>query len=217
MDARQVGVFESIADFTRRTELGQATVSLLSEADAFASVGQDRRAALWQALAQEKRPLDQPLFAGLDVADDDANLLPDLPLQEQVFEDYRTVGLSLKAHPISFHREYLDELRVTPIDQLEDRRDGQHLRIAGLVTLRQRPATAKGMMFVTLEDETGTANLVVKPSIRERYYKITRQSSAWIAHGKLERRSNVTHVLINRIEDLSETVGRLKLKSRNFR
>ena len=149
--------------------------------------------------------------------DDDANLLPDLPLQEQVFEDYRTVGLSLKAHPISFHREYLDELRVTPIDQLEDRRDGQHLRIAGLVTLRQRPATAKGMMFVTLEDETGTANLVVKPSIRERYYKITRQSSAWIAHGKLERRSNVTHVLINRIEDLSETVGRLKLKSRNFR
>ena len=148
MDARQVGVFESIADFTRRTELGQATVSLLSEADAFASVGQDRRAALWQALAQEKRPLDQPLFAGLDVADDDANLLPDLPLQEEVFEDYRTVGLSLKAHPISFHREYLDELRVTPIDQLENSRDGQHLRIAGLVTLRQRPATAKGIMFV---------------------------------------------------------------------
>ena len=72
-------------------------------------------------------------------------------------------------------------------------------------------------MFVTLEDETGSANLVVKPSIRERYYKITRQSSVWIAHGKLERRSNVTHVLINRIEDLSESVGQLKLKSRDFR
>jgi error-prone DNA polymerase len=217
MDARRAGCFESIADFTRRTELGQATISLLSEADAFASVGQDRRAALWQALAQEKRPLDQPLFANLEVADDQANLLPELPMQEQVFEDYRTVGLSLKAHPISFHREHLDELRVTPIDQLENRRDGQHLRVAGLVTLRQRPATAKGIMFVTLEDETGSANLVVKPSIRERYYKITQRSSAWIAHGKLERRSNVTHVLINRIEDLSDTVGRLKLKSRNFR
>ncbi len=217
MGARQSGPFESISDFTRRTGLGQATISLLSEADAFASIGQNRRAALWQSLAQEKRPLDQPLFATLEATDDDANLLPALPLHEQVFEDYRTVGLSLKEHPVSFHREYLDELRVTPIDQLENRRDGQHLRVAGLVVLRQRPATAKGIMFVTLEDETGSANLVVKPSIRERYYKITRQSSAWIAHGKLERRSNVTHVLINRIEDLSETIGRLKIKSRNFR
>ncbi len=209
--------FTSIAEFTRRTGASQATITLLSEADAFASVGQDRRAALWQALAQERQPLEQPLFSGLATDDDETELLPTLPLQAEVFEDYRTVGLSLKAHPISFHRDHLDELKVTPIDQLELRRNNQHLRVAGIVTLRQRPATAKGIMFVTLEDETGSANLIVKPSIRERYYKITRSSQSWVAHGKLERRSGVTHVLVNRIEDLTETVGRLKLKPRNFR
>ena len=98
IDTRQSVPFESIASFTKRTDLGQATISLLSEADAFASVGQDRRAALWQALAQEKRPLDQPLFANLEVSDDQTSLLPELPMEEEVFEDYRTVGLLSLIH-----------------------------------------------------------------------------------------------------------------------
>ncbi|MFN6208411.1 MAG: OB-fold nucleic acid binding domain-containing protein [Planctomycetota bacterium] len=86
-----------------------------------------------------------------------------------------------------------------------------------MVILRQRPATAKGITFVTLEDETGTANLVVKPDIWQRYYQICRTSSAWLAHGKLERRSGVIHVVVNRLEDLTVAPLPNRLHSRDFR
>ena len=137
--------------------------------------------------------------------------------EEEVFADYRSVGLSLKAHPISFRRDELDKLRVTRATDLETTRDGRHVRVAGLVILRQRPSTAKGITFVTLEDETGTINLVVKQHIWERYYKIARRSPAWLAHGKLERKHSVIHVVVNRLEDFSERLDELKSKSRDFR
>ena len=104
-----------------------------------------------------------------------------MPLVEQVFADYRTSGMSLKAHPISFFRHQLDELRVTPCGTLENVAHGRHLRVAGIVLLRQRPGTAKGITFVTLEDETGLANLVIRPAIWDRYYAVARRSPAWIA------------------------------------
>jgi error-prone DNA polymerase len=85
------------------------------------------------------------------------------------------------------------------------------------VLIRQRPSTAKGITFVTLEDETGVANLVVKQNIWERYYEIARRASAWIAHGKLERKDSVIHVVVNRVEDLSKRLGQLRNKSRDFR
>jgi len=215
--ARQLGPFSSIADFAKRTGLGQATITRLSKADAFGSVNQDRRAALWQALAQEKTPLEQPLFDELSTEDDDTELLPILNVQEQVTEDYRSVGLSLRAHPISFYRKGLDEMNVTTAAGLEDKENNRHLRVAGLVILRQRPSTAKGITFVTLEDETGTANLVVKQKTWERYYKIARRSPAWIAHGKLEKKSGVIHVVVNRLEDMSQRLEELQVRSRNFR
>jgi error-prone DNA polymerase len=142
--------------------------------------------------------------------------LPPMPLVEQVFADYRTSGMSLKAHPIGFFREHLDRLRVTPAGRLEHTRDGRHLRVAGLVLLRQRPGTAKGITFVTLEDETGLVNLVIRPNIWERYYKIARTSPAWIAHGVLENRESVVHLVVSRLEDLSKLVSGLKTKSRDF-
>ena len=215
--ARETQPFVSIVDFTRRTELGQATITTLSKADAFGSVNQDRRQALWQALAQEKKPKHQPLFSGLDDADDDSEYLPELTPQQQVTEDYRSVGLSLRAHPISFHRESLESFGIVTHAGLEDCTDGDEVRIAGLVILRQRPATAKGITFVTMEDETGSANVVVKPRIWEKFYQTARRSAAWIVHGKLERRSNVTHVIATRIEDLAGRIGELKLKNRDFR
>ena len=89
--------------------------------------------------------------------------------------------------------------------------------MAGLVILRQRPSTAKGITFVTLEDETGTANLIVKQGVWKRYYKIARRSPAWIAHGKLEMKSGITHVIVNRIEDMSCRLDELQIKSRDFR
>jgi error-prone DNA polymerase len=214
------GPFTCLADLGRRTQLGQSTIERLSHADALASLRQDRRIALWQALGQEKTPRHQPLFDQLDAEDDEDAPLPALAPQEQVFADYRTVGLSLRDHPISFYRRQLDRLNVTSAAELETRPNDRHLRVAGLVILRQRPSTAKGITFVTLEDETGTINLVVKPKIWERYYRIVRTRPAWIAHGKLERRSGVIHVIVNRLEDLAERLGEtrdLKTRSRDFR
>ncbi|MGI9519209.1 MAG: error-prone DNA polymerase [Pirellulaceae bacterium] len=213
----QDGPFTSLADFGRRTGLGQATIERLSRADALASLKQDRRVALWQALGQEKKPQHQPLFDDQPADDDQDALLPALGTQEEVFADYRSTGLSLRAHPISFYRQHLDELRVCSSTDLQQQPNDRQVRVAGLVILRQRPSTAKGITFVTLEDETGTINLVVKPHIWERYYRIVRTRPAWIAHGKLERRSGVTHVIVNRLEDLAEKLGELKTKSRDFR
>lgn len=218
MESRRSGAFYSMSEFTRRTKLGRAMISRLSDADAFRSLQKDRRAALWESLAQEKQRPDQPLFAELSEADDCLPpTLPQMESEEEVFADYRSVGLSLKAHPISFRRDELDKLRVTRATDLETTRDGRHVRVAGLVILRQRPSTAKGITFVTLEDETGTINLVVKQHIWERYYKIARRSPAWLAHGKLERKHSVIHVVVNRLEDFSERLDELKSKSRDFR
>jgi error-prone DNA polymerase len=215
--ARNRGPFTSIAEFTRRTGLTQVELSQLSAADAFGSLDQDRREALWQALAQEKKPREQPLFATLDEDDDEVSLLPKMGAVEQVTADYQTLGLSLKAHPLSFYREELNRLQATPCAHLGDRKNNQYVRVAGLVILRQRPSTAKGITFVTLEDETGTANLVVKPNIWEKHYQLARKSAAWLVIGKLEKRSGVIHVVASRIEDLSNQVQHVRIKNRDFR
>lgn len=217
VNARRLGKFHSVAEFAQRTGLGQAAIAQLSQADAFGSMNQDRREALWQALGQEKKPRSQSLFSGLDLDDDETSALPTLAAQDQVTQDYRTVGLSLRAHPMSFHRGLLDKLAVTTCQGLEDMQSNRFLRIAGLVILRQRPQTAKGITFVTLEDETGTANLVVKLQTWERYYKIARRSPAWLVYGKLEKKNNVVHVIASRIEDMSDRIQELQIKSRNFR
>ncbi len=214
---QQGGQFTSMNDFARRTNLGQAIITRLSKADAFLSLRQDRREALWQALAQETRPVEQPLFDTLEPRDDDLALLPLLSEEEQVFADYRHVGISLRAHPISFYRQQLDRLNAVVAADLAYQPNDSYLSTAGLVILRQRPSTAKGITFVTLEDETGTANLVVKPQTWQRYVKITRTSAAWIAHGKLEKRQGVIHLVVSRLQDLSEQLRHLKSKSRDFR
>jgi error-prone DNA polymerase len=214
--ARQAGPFISLDDFVRRTRLSQAVVAKLAEADTFSSLAIDRREALWQALGQEKRTRHMPLLANM-VDEERSASLPPLALVEQVFADYRTSGLSLKAHPIGFFRQQLDELRVTPAGRLDKIHDGRHLRVAGLVLLRQRPGTAKGITFATIEDETGLANLVIRPQIWERYYKVARGSAAWIAHGCLENKEGVIHLVVNRLEDLSSLIGHWKTPSRDFR
>ncbi|MEE2827485.1 MAG: OB-fold nucleic acid binding domain-containing protein, partial [Planctomycetota bacterium] len=214
--ARRNGPFTSVADLARRTGLGQSVLSQLSAADAFESLNQDRRTALWQTLAQESKPVCQPLFENLDATDDEITSLPTLTPEQQVAEDYRTVGLSLKAHPFSFHRDFLDRLKVTAAGDLNNRIHNRHLRVAGMVILRQRPSTAKGITFVTIEDETGTANLVVRQTIWEKYYQVARRSPAWIAHGKLEKKNGVIHVVVNRIDDLSTRMQDHKLSSRDF-
>jgi error-prone DNA polymerase len=214
---KQGGPFRDITDVTRRGGAGQGVISLLADADALSSLAGDRRAAVWQALGQASKPGDAPLLDAID--DDEAlpdELMPMSPLEE-VYADYSTTGLSLKAHPISFAREELGGMRCVSSAQLPGLRDGQHVRVAGLVLMRQRPGTAKGITFVTLEDETGAINLVIFPKVWERFFKVAKTSNAWLVDGKLENRKGVIHVITGRITDLSSEVSGLEIRTRDFR
>ncbi|MEM8735916.1 MAG: OB-fold nucleic acid binding domain-containing protein [Planctomycetota bacterium] len=212
------GNYLDLADFSRRTQLGQAMITKLADAGALSTLTGDRRAAYWQSLAQEKKPKDMGLFEamGADVDDDLPNALKPMAKIEEVYADYATTGLSLTAHPMSFAREQLHRLQVVCAGDIPQTPDGIPIRVAGLVLLRQRPSTAKGITFVTLEDETGSMNLVLRPEIWQRYYKVARRSNAWLVHGTLENREGIIHILVGRIEDLSAHVGDLTQRSRDF-
>jgi error-prone DNA polymerase len=216
---RGKGRFKSFDDVAQRSGIGPPLLAKLSDADVFQSLELDRRAALWKSLGQERAGIRRPLFADCE-DDEEGPALPPLPLVEQVFADYRAAGFSLKAHPLAFFREQLRGAGARMASDLANSTPNSYVRVAGLVLLRQRPSTAKGITFVTLEDETGIANIVVRQSIWELFYSVARRSPAWIVQGKLERHQAVTHVVANRIEDLSATLAKtapLKPKSRDFR
>jgi len=216
--AREAGPFDSIDDFTRRTGLSRAVIKQLSDADAFQSLGQNRRAALWHTLAQEKSPKSTPLFDAISDESDDSDLqLPGMSPIDEVFQDYATTGLSLKAHPVSFYRPQLDEMGVVANERLASFRTGRRVRVAGLVIMRQRPSTAKGITFVTIEDETGIANLVVHQKTWNQYYSVARRGSAWLAHGNVENKHSVIHVVVRRLELLGDSLKALHAPSRDFR
>jgi len=210
------GPFTGWDDFARRTRLTRAVMTRLAEADAFASLEIDRRSALWQALAEEKKPRTMPLFDSLAAEDESAVQLPSLRLEEQVLADYRSAGLSLKAHPMQFVREELDAWEILPAEQLATHTADRHIRVAGIVLMRQRPSTAKGITFVTLEDETGQANLIVRQDVWQKFYRVARTATALIAHGRLQRQGQVIHVLVTELEDLSEQLRGLATRSRDF-
>jgi error-prone DNA polymerase len=208
------GKFCSVCDFARRTRLGRPLLARLAAADAFGSLGLDRRAALWEVMSLGE---DLPLFTESDFDENDTPALGSMPLEEQVIADYDSTGLSLKAHPAALIRPELDALKVSPASTLGEMKDKALVRVAGLVLVRQRPGTAKGVTFVTLEDETGIVNLIVRPSIWERYREVARGATFLLAQGKLERVSGVTHVNIQRLEDVSHYLDRLGSVSRDFR
>ena len=219
-DARQLGRFSCLEDFTRRTQLNRSVVACLADADAFASFGRDRRQALWESLAQPRTPQPLPLFDQLQPGDEGPAPLPELEPQAMVFADYRTTGLTLRQHPLAFHRQVLQAKRVLTADQLKQVPHNRLVRVAGLVLLRQRPSTAKGITFATLEDETGTANLVLHQAIWERYYTVAKRSPAWVAVGRLEAKYNVIHVVVSKLEDFAEFVqapNPVAHRSRDFR
>ena len=211
------GPFVSMDDFVARLRLSQAVMTRLADADAFQSLQCNRRSALWHALGQEKKQRETPLFD--DLAEDEPTpaALPKMKMIEEVAADYGNAGYSLRAHPLSFYRIELDRQGIIPASRLEHLNNNQFVRVAGLVLLRQRPSTAKGITFVTLEDETGTINLVVKQPIWDRFYPVARRSPAWLCHGTLQMKDSVIHVVANKLEDLSERLGDWKTKSRDFR
>lgn len=137
------------------------------------------------------------------------------PAQE-VLADYRATGLSLNGHPMAFLRQGLDRLGVVPAVELSTRPKGKLVRVAGIVLVRQRPGTAKGITFVTLEDETGTANLLIRPDVWRRYRRAALGATILLAAGRLQREGLVIHVLVTRLENLSGRMEELTSQSRDF-
>ena len=221
--------FHSLEDFAARTALTRSALLRLARGDAFASLKLDRRAGLWEALKEQEQQLRKPLTKRSRKADprqmclfgvDDTEArpaLPELSVHEEVLADYRTVSLSLKGHPVSMIRDELDRRRVCRTADLKTINHGRYLRVAGVVLVRQRPGTAKGITFITLEDETGIANLIVRPEIMDRYRKAARTASVLIAHGSLEKHGEVIHVMVNRLESASDLLRPLPSQSRDFR
>lgn len=213
----QDGPFESLKSMTTRCKLGKSSLAMLADADALGSLSGDRRAAIWHSLGQDEKPGSQPLFGDVDDHEVTPEQLVSMTPMEEVQADYRMTGLSLKAHPISFAREKLKQLDCVTASQLPKMRDGRHVRVAGLVLMRQRPSTAKGITFVTIEDETGSMNLVMFPKVWQRFFSVARTSNAWLVEGKLENRKGIIHVIVGRVEALNDPVGAaVPNKSRDF-
>ena len=180
-----------------------ATMERLADADAFRSMGFDRRQALWMVSALKDRPM--ALFAGQPTAcaEEGQMVLPLMTRGEQVVQDYASTGLSIKAHPVSFLREKLDLLHVTPTGKLAALSDGVFVKVCGMITVRHRPGTAKGVLFVTIEDETGFANLVIWEAMFEKYRREILQSRLLLATGKLQVEGEVIHVIVNHCANLN--------------
>jgi error-prone DNA polymerase len=216
IEARRSGPFTSLHDFARRTVLPPTQMERLAAADAFACLNKGRRAAIWDAFAAVGKPRQRMLFNDQDV-DEPVARLPEPTLQEEVHADYKMTGLSLRSHPMAFQREQLEALGVIPAAALGRTPPNTFVKVGGIVLMRQRPSTSKGITFVTLEDETGSANLIVYAVVWERFRGIASHSQAWIVHGQVENQKEIIHVIVKRIEDLTVRLPSLVLKSRDFR
>ena len=219
---RAHGRFGDVASLWRASGVPAGALKRLASGDAFGSMGLSRREALWQirALHDDELPLFNPHKGS--TADETLPALPVMEPDRAVAHDYATVGLSLRAHPVSFYRDGLKRLGARPCSVLRDDAGcprGTRLSVAGIVLMRQRPGTASGVVFMTLEDETGIANLIVRPRIYKKFRKAARHSVVLLAHGRIERQGSVVHVLASRLESLDALVhgGELKTKPRNFR
>ena len=209
---RRVQAYDSVRDLWLRSGLTSAALERLADADAFRSLGLDRRQALWavRGLDRVGDQDDLPLFASRPARETEPDArLPPMPLGAHVVEDYRRLSLSLKAHPTSFMRARLAARGILRSDALRSVRNGERVTVAGLVLVRQRPGTAKGVIFMTLEDETGIANVIVWPKAFERLRAIVLGARFVAVTGKLQRESGVIHIVAERMDDLTPMLGML--------
>lgn len=204
--ARNRRPFTSLEDFARDTGLPKRALILLADADAFRSLGLDRREALWQ-VRRLPDDLPLPLFEAAtarEQPDEHAKPLPVMPRAEQVVADYQTIRLSLKGHPMEFLREMLTRERVVACKDISHENERRRVRCAGVVLVRQRPGSASGVVFMTLEDETGIANVVVWPKIMEQYRKEVMGARLIQVEGYIQSSpEKVTHLIAQRMIDRS--------------
>jgi len=215
-DARQIALrgtgFDSVRDLWLRTGLSPSAIERLASADAFRSLGLDRRDALWavRALQRSGDKDDLPLFARVKMPELEPDIaLPPMLLGEHVVEDYRRLHLSLKAHPVAFLRPDLERRGILRHEQLPAIASGRRVTVGGLVLVRQRPGTAAGVIFMTLEDETAIANTIVWPKTFETFRPVVLGARLISVTGKLQNESGVIHVVAERMDDLTPLLHRL--------
>jgi error-prone DNA polymerase len=202
--------YASFAEFVRRTELPKKALMVLADADAFRSLGMDRREALW-AVRRLPDHRTLPLFEAQRMKELPAETtapLPVMPLGEHVLADYQTLRLSLKGYPMQFLRGTFDAENVQTCKAAEQSDDGARVRCAGVVLVRQMPGDA-GVVFITLSDETGITNVVVWPRVFERFRREIMRARVLLVEGKVQNADNVVHLVAERITDRSEELGQL--------
>ena len=208
----QGGAFADLAALKQRAGLSPAMIERLASADAFSSIGLPRRQALWEARSLIAAP-DLPLFAAADARDEGterhATRLPMMPLSEEVVADYQTQRLSLKAHPVAFLRASLAERGFVRASDLRARKFRSMVHVAGVVLIRQRPGSAKGVCFITVEDETGVANIVVWPDMMEKHRRTVMGARLLEIRGRVEYDDEVIHVIAAHLHDATAQLGLL--------
>lgn len=213
--ARGPESFTSVEEVWARASVPAAALTRLAAADAFSSFDMNRRETAWAAKGLKDAPM--PLFAAADARECEARpeiaeaamQLPRLRPGEEVVEDYRNLGLTLREHPVAFLREELAKRGVTPAADLTKTPDGRRVTVAGLVRFRQMPGSAKGVVFVTLKDETAYAQLIVWPKLFERQERIVRTAGLMACQGRLQKDGAVMHVIAERLYDWTPMLRRI--------
>lgn len=212
--ARSTDAPASVDELARLASLAPQELRLLAEADALRSLGGHRRQQVWQASALNTPA--PPLLREAPVYEE-ACPLPPPPEGEDVLFDYTSLGLTLRSHPLALLRPRLERQRLQTAQALQALPHGRLVRACGLVTARQRPGTAKGVVFVTLEDETGTVQVIVWPRLRERLGRVLVESRLLAVHGQWQREGEVCHLVAGHLADLTALLGDLPTRSRDFR
>jgi len=210
--ARAMGMFTDAEDLARRAALDQQAMQQLAAADALQSLSGHRRQQVWDAAALKTPPA---LLKEAPVEEDTLDL-PEAPEGEAIVWDYASLGLTLRCHPLALLRERLQARRFMTAEALKDAPDGRLVRACGIVTGRQQPGTSKGVVFVTLEDETGVVQVIVWKALRERQRNALTRSRLMAVHGVWQREGEVCNLIAGHLEDLSPLLGRLATESRDF-
>jgi error-prone DNA polymerase len=210
-EVRKAGPFADLEDLRVRANLPPSALDRLAEADAFGSLDLTRRQGLW-AVRGAPPASTAPLFEAMGLVETDGRppeALPVLAPSEEVVGDYQTIRLSLKGHPVSFLRERLTDVGALTAKDYPARPNGRSVAVGGVVLVRQRPGTAKGVCFMTVEDETGVANLVVWPDVFERFRPVAMGARMVLARGKVQTAEGVTHLVVEHLEDWTPMLGHL--------
>lgn len=209
---RRRGPFLDAEDLARRTGLNQQQLTMLASGDALASLSGHRRQQMWDAAAQHAPP---PLLAGAPVQEDFLEL-PHAPEGEEIVFDYASLGLTLRSHPLSLLRPLLRERRLMSAAELDGLPNGRLARGCGIVTVKQQPATAKGTIFISLEDETGDIQVIVHRALWQRLRQVMLHARLLAVKGVWQRQGDVRNLVAGHLQDLTPLLGRLHTASRDF-